>query len=62
MRIGIPENDRTRRLKTHRFAQGLRFEIGISRHFLDELGEVHVFSLPRRKAGFQARERQKLPH
>jgi len=39
MRIGIPENDRTRRLMTHRFAQGLRFEIRIRRHFLDELAK-----------------------
>src|SRR5258708_1864747 len=54
MRISIPENDRTGCLKTHGFAQGLCFEVCISRNFLDELSEVHVFSLRRRNAGFQA--------
>jgi hypothetical protein len=54
MRIGVSENGRTRRLKTYGFAQGLRFEIRIRRHFLDELGEIHVFFLPGRKPGFQA--------
>src|ERR1700730_8445662 len=62
MRIGISDNDRSGCLKTDGFAQVLCFEVRISRHFLDELSEVHVFSLCRRKPGFQARERQKLPH
>src|ERR1700687_2132412 len=62
MRISIPENDRTGCLKTDGFAQGLCFEVAVRRHFLDELNQIHVFSLRRRKPGFQARERQKLPH
>src|SRR6267378_5643983 len=54
MRIGIPENDRTGCLKADGFAQGLSFEVAVRGHFLDELSEVHVFSLRRRKPGFQA--------
>src|ERR1700686_3272976 len=62
MSISIPENDRTGCLKTDGFAQGLCFEVAVRRHFLDELNQIHVFSLRRRKPGFQARERQKLAH
>src|SRR6266403_5645252 len=54
VRISIPENDRTGCLKTDGFAQGLCFEVAVRRHFLDELNQVHVFSLRRRKPGFQA--------
>ena len=43
--IGIPENDRTGCLKTDGFAKGLCFEVAVSRHFLDELREIHIFSL-----------------
>src|ERR1700746_1023556 len=62
MGIGILENDRTGGMETDGFAESLCFEVAVGHHFLDELSEVHVLSLRRRKPGFQARERQKLSH